>query len=212
MHPEIGPPPLSNPARVGVYHRASTLDQDPQLARAELQAWAARQGGQLAMLEEETASGASNARPGLQRIIAAARRGQLDVVACWKLDRFGRSALDVLANIQALADAGVRFVCVSQGIDIKAGGDAMSRLMLTVLAAVAEFERDLIRERTRLGMAKAAAQGKHVGRPRRKLRGGILAGRAAGMSWAELARDAGVSPTTVRRRHAELLDAASRGR
>ena len=82
-------------------------------------------------------------------------RGDVDAVVVWKLDRWGRSALDVLANIQALADAGVRFVAVTQGLDVKPSGDAMSRLLLTVLAAVAEFERDLIRERTLLGLARA---------------------------------------------------------
>jgi len=63
----------------------------------------------------------------------------------WKLDRFGRSALDVLANIRDLDAAGVRFTATTQGIDIRPGGDAMSRLILGVLASVAEFERDLIR-------------------------------------------------------------------
>jgi hypothetical protein len=89
----------------------------------------------------------------------AARRGKLDAAVVWKLDRFGRSALDVLANIQDLDAAGVRFIATTQGIDIRPGGDARSRLMRTMLAAVAEFERDLIRERTRLGIAKARATG-----------------------------------------------------
>ncbi len=114
---------------------------------------------------EKTGSGARNDRPGLQRLTDAARRGRLDVVLVWKLDRFGRSALDVLANIRDLDAGGVRFIATTQGIDIRPGGDAMSRLILGVLASVAEFERDLIRERTRLGMAKARAAGKRIGRP-----------------------------------------------
>jgi len=191
--------------RVAVYHRVSTLDQDPGLARAELESWVERQGGTVAMLEEESASGAWNGRPGLRRVLEAAQRGEVDAVAVWKLDRWGRSALDVLANIQALADAGVRFVAVSQGLDIKPGGDAMSRLMLTVLAAVAEFERDLIRERTMLGLDRARAAGKRLGRPRadgptpaqvRKL-------RRAGKSWREVAEQLGCTVGLARLRAEE---------
>jgi DNA invertase Pin-like site-specific DNA recombinase len=88
--------------RVAVYHRVNTLDQDPTLAREELHAAAGRLGGEVVLDIEETGSGARNDRPGLQQLMAAARRGKLDAVICWKLDRFGRSALDVLANIRDL--------------------------------------------------------------------------------------------------------------
>ena len=118
----------------------------------------------------------------------AARRGKLDAVMVWKLDRFGRSALDVLANIRDLDAAGVRFTVTTQGIDIRPGGDAMSRLILGVLASVAEFERDLIRERTRLGMAKARAAGKRIGRPRvaGPERAEVQRLRNLGRSWREV--------------------------
>lgn len=197
-------PPISA-SRFAVYHRVSTLDQDAGLARGELEAWVARQGGVVNLREEESASGAWGGRPGLQRILEASRKGEVDAVVVWKLDRWGRSALDVLANIQTLADAGVRFVAVTQGIDIKPGGDAMSRLMLTVLAAVAEFERDLIRERTTLGLAKARRAGKRLGRPR-------VAGptpkrvrslRAGGASWADVAEQLGCSVGVARLRAVE---------
>src|SRR6185503_9813394 len=175
--------------RAAVYHRVSTLDQDPRLARGELEAWVARQGGQVVMLEEESASGAWGARPGLLRIMEAARRGEVDVVVCWKLDRWARSSLDALSTIESLADAGCRFVCTSQGLDIKAGGDAMSRLILTVLSAVATFERDLIRERTRLGMARAKAKGRRIGRPRKSATTErVRALRAEGLSWRVIAK------------------------
>ena len=150
---------------VAIYHRVSTVDQNPILARDELHAAAARLGGEVVLVVEEQGSGARNDRPGLQRVLDAARRGQLDAVVCWKLDRFGRSVLDVLANVRALEAAGVRFIVTTQGLDVRPGGDAMSRLILSVLASVAEFERDLIRERTRLGLRKARADGKRIGRP-----------------------------------------------
>lgn len=188
--PQASPPISASGPRVALYHRVSTLDQDKTLARRELESWAERQGGSVVLVEEESASGAWNGRPGLMRVLDAARRGEVDAVAVWKLDRWGRSALDVLANIQALTDAGVRFVAVSQGLDVKLGGDAMSRLMLTVLAAVAEFERDLIKERTHLGLDRARRRGVKLGRP--KTRGpspeAVLELRAQNMSWSEVAK------------------------
>lgn len=189
-------------ARAALYHRASTLDQDPALARDQLRAAAAARGLKVALEVEETGSGARNDRPGLQRLMDAARRGQLDVVLVWKLDRFGRSALDLLANLRHLEDAGVRFVAVTQGIDLRPGGDSMSRLLVTMLAAVAEFERDLIRERTLLGVQKARRSGKRLGRPParnapapdlvRKL-------RADGLSWVEIGRRLGCHEAAARR-------------
>jgi len=123
-------------------------------------------GLRVALDERETGKGANNDRPGLVRVLAAAQRGTVDVVLVWKLDRFGRSAFDLLGNIRHLDAAGVRFVSVTQGIDIRPGGDPLSRLLITMLSAIAEFERDLIVERTRLGLANARRAGKHIGRPR----------------------------------------------
>lgn len=149
--------------RVALYHRVSTLDQDPALAREELHAAAARMGTIVADVEE-TGSGAKNNRPGLAEVMAAVRARKVDAVVVWKLDRFGRSALDLLANVRELQNAGCRFIATTQGLDT--AGGATSQLILTVLAGVAEFERELIRERTTLGMAKARKEGKTIGRPR----------------------------------------------
>jgi DNA invertase Pin-like site-specific DNA recombinase len=146
-------------------------------------------GLRIAVDAEETGSGANNTRPGLLRILDAARRGKIDVVLVWKLDRFGRSAFDLLGNLRQLEAAGVRFIATTQGIDIRPGGDPMSRLLLTMLSAVAEFERDLIVERTKLGLAHARRAGKRIGRPP------VLTPpleevqrlRAKGKTWAEVA-------------------------
>jgi putative DNA-invertase from lambdoid prophage Rac len=118
------------------------------------------------MREEESRSGAGVVRPGLQRVLQAARAGRIDVVACWKLDRWGRSVIDLLSNIRTLTTAGVRFVAISQGLDVRPHGDAVSDLLVNMLASVSEFERSLIRERTRLGVAKARARGQRLGRPK----------------------------------------------
>ena len=133
--------------RAALYHRVSTVDQDPTAARKELRDAARRYNLRVSLDVEETGSGANNSRPGLDQVMLAARRGKVDVILVWKLDRFGRSALDLLTHLRELEGAGVRFVSITQGIDIHPGGEAMSRLMLTMLGAVAEFERELIAER-----------------------------------------------------------------
>jgi DNA invertase Pin-like site-specific DNA recombinase len=190
--------------RVAIYHRVSTLDQDPGLAQGELTAWVERQGGTVELEVTETASGSWNGRPGLQRVLKAATRGRVDCVAVWKLDRFGRSSLDVLSNIEALSSAGCRFVAITQGIDAKPGGDAMSRLILGVLAAVAEFERDLIRERTVLGLERARARGVQLGRPRNSAQASdVQELRSQGATWAQVADALGCSVGTARRRAKE---------
>lgn len=180
--------------KIATYHRVSTLDQNPALARDELRATASRLGGEVVLAIEETGSGARNDRPGLQKLMEAARHGRIDTVLVWKLDRFGRSALDVLANLRELEAAGVAFTATTQGITIKPGGDAMSKLLVTMLAAVADFERSLIRERTVLGLRKARASGKRIGRPlvlTPAKAAKVKQLRSAGRSWSEVAATVG---------------------
>lgn len=184
-----------------LYHRVSTADQDSELARDELREAAARLGYEVALEVEETGSGAQNDRPGLVRVLEAASRGKVCALLVWKLDRFGRSALDLLGNIRLLEREGVRFVAITQGIDIQPGGDPMSRLLVTMLAAIAEFERALISERSKLGIAKARAEGKRLGRPPLEGvdHGKIALLRAQERSWRAIAKEVGVSYSTVRR-------------
>lgn len=192
---------MTTTARIASYHRVSTLDQNPKLARTELRQAAGRL-GKLVMEVEEVGSGARNDRPRWQKLLDAARRGQLDTVVVWKLDRAGRSTLDLLANIEALQGLGVRFLAVTQGLDIKPGGDAVSTMMLTMLAAVSAFERDLIRERTRLGLAKARARGVRLGgRPvlSKAQVSKVKALRAGGSSWSQVCARVGCSTGTARR-------------
>lgn len=194
-------------ARAALYHRVSTLDQNPEIARVELRQAAAVRGCNVVMDVEETGSGARNDRLGHRRIMAAARKGEIDVVLVWKLDRFGRSALDLLSNIDALKRCGVRFVATTQGLDIKPEGDAMSELILTVLSAFAQFERDLIRERTRLGLAAARRKGTKLGRREDKKVGveKVAALRAQAKSWSEIATALDCTVAMARRRVVQIV-------
>ena len=186
--------------RAALYHRVSTADQNQDAAHAELHAAAQRYGLTVALDVQETGSGASNDRPGLAKVMAAAQRGHVDTVLVWKLDRFGRSALDLLTNLRTLENAGVRFVAVTQGIDVQPGGEAMSRLLLTMLSAVAEFERSLIVERTRLGLARARANGKRLGRPSvpRPPSDQVRELRAKSMTWPAVAKQLGCTVWAAR--------------
>lgn len=189
-------------ARAALYHRVSTVDQNPRLAARELAAHARKLDLRVVLDVRETGRGTNNDRPGLQRVLDAARRRLIDVVLVWKLDRFGRSPFDLLANLRQLDAAGVRFAAITQGIDVRPGGDPMSRLLLTMLAAVAEFERDLIVERTRLGLAHARAKGKRLGRPPAADlpdRGHVMALRKRGLSWFAVAEQLGTEEWKARR-------------
>ena len=177
--------------RAALYHRVSTREQDPRLARVELRAAAATRGLSVVLDVEEVASGRGSVRPGLDRVLDAAQRGRIDVVIVQRLDRWGRSTLDLLANLRRLRSAGVGFVAIAQGLEVRPQHDAVSDLTLTVLAAVAEFERAIIVERTLDGLAAARRAGKKLGRPLGKRapapeRVAVL--RAAGRSWTAIAR------------------------
>lgn len=189
-------------SRAVTYHRVSTSEQDETLARDELRRAAALRGLDLVEEIEETGSGARNDRPGLQRVMELARRGEVDVVLVQRLDRFGRSSIDLLTNIQALTDVGVRFIAVAQGLDIKPDGDAMSQLIYSVMAAFAEFERRLISERTRTGLAKARRKGVRLGRTPVLTQSDVQLARQLrehGMSWRAVAKELKASEATIRR-------------
>lgn len=194
---------LSTRIRAAIYNRVSTSSQgDPAKAIAELRQAANQRGFEIALEQAETGSGARNDRPGLQRVLEAARRGKIDVVLVTRLDRFGRSSLDLLANIRSLTDAGCRFVCTEQAIDVRPEGDPMGQLILTVLAGVAEFERAIIRDRVREGQRRARKKGIHLGRP--VAEGApdpaVIRGlRQDGLSWAQVGVRCGVTSSAARR-------------
>lgn len=176
--------------RAALYHRVSTREQNPRLARSELRAAAAARGLRVVLEIEETASGRGSVRPGLERVLGAAQRGALDVVLVQRLDRWGRSTLDLLANLRRLRSAGVGFVAIAQGLEVRPQHDAVSDLTFTVLAAVAEFERAVIVERTLDGLAAARRAGKKLGRPLGKSAPAperVAALRAAEHTWPQIA-------------------------
>lgn len=212
--------------RAALYHRVSTREQNPRLARTELRAAARARGLRVVLDVEETASGKGGRRPGLDRVMDAAQRGRLDIVLVQRLDRWGRSTLDLLTNIRRLRSAGVAFVAIAQGLEVRSEHDAVSELTLTILAAAAEFERAVIVERTLDGLAAARRAGKRLGRPLGKhspTPERVAELRDAGHSWPVVARRLrctvasarrallrGLPKTGTRRRNLRLVGNTSR--
>lgn len=153
------------PRKVAIYTRVSTDDQDTALQTTELLEYAKKRGWDPVVYEDHGISGAKFDRPALNRMMADVQSGSVDLVLTWKLDRMGRSTQHLAGIINSLLDSDVGLVVPTQGIDTSAGSiNPASKLQLNVLAAVAEFERDLIRERTKAGMRAAKSKGVLLGR------------------------------------------------
>lgn len=177
------------PLSTAIYARVSTSDQHCETQLREVREFVTRHGWKIAgEYVDEGFSGAKSSRPALDRLITDAAKRKFDCVAVWKIDRFGRSVLHLNQQLETLTRHGVRFVATSQDFDTDQAS-ASRRLLLQVLAAVAEFERQLIRERTLSGIRAAQAAGKHVGRPRRVFRRDdvVQLRDSEGLSWRAIA-------------------------
>ena len=184
--------------RAGLYARVSTMDQQtlPMHIRA-MREYAARRGWTVAMQVKEVGSGATQ-RQIREKLLDAARRREIDVVLVWRLDRWGRSVADLLATLQELEHLGVGFVSLTEALDLTTPA---GRAMAGLLAVFAAFEREVLGERVRAGLAHARQNGKRLGRPAtatmhadrvRKL-------RRSGLSKSEIARRLNIGRTSVRR-------------
>ena len=184
--------------RAGLYARVSTQDQQtlPMQNRA-MREYAARRGWTITMQVKEVGSGATQ-RQLREKLLEAARRREIDVVVVWRLDRWGRSVTDLLATMQELEHLGVGFVSLTEALDLTTPA---GRAMAALLAVFAAFEREILGERVRAGLAHARQNGKRLGRPAtatmhanevRKL-------RRSGFSKSEIARRLNIGRTSVRR-------------
>jgi putative DNA-invertase from lambdoid prophage Rac len=184
--------------RAGLYARVSTTDQQtiPLQVRA-LREYAARRGWAIALQVKEVGSGASQ-RELREKLLDAARRREIDVVLVWRLDRWGRSVADLLATLQELDHLGVGFVSLTEALDLTTPS---GRAMAALLAVFAEFEREILRERVRAGLAHARLSGKKLGRPKTVARyaAEIRKLHHSGVSKSEIARRLQVGRTSVRR-------------
>jgi DNA invertase Pin-like site-specific DNA recombinase len=160
------PSKVLKPVRAALYGRVSTTGhgQDVELQLEELRVVAAQRGWDTVEYVDEGISGSKTSRPALDRMIEDVRAGKLAVVAVWRFDRFARSTTHLLSALEEFRELGVEFLSLRENID---SSTAMGKAMFTIVAAISELEREIIRERVVAGVRKAQRAGKHCGRPRR---------------------------------------------
>src|ERR1700675_3980488 len=189
---------FGHPLRASLYARLSTHDQQtlPLQIRA-MREYAAKRGWTIAAQIKEVGSGTSQ-RELRQALIAAARRREIDVVLVWRLDRWGRSVADLVSTLQELQHLGVGFVSLTEALDLTTPA---GRAMAGLLAVFAEFEREILRERVRAGLAHARQNGKHLGRPPSAAHKATQVRRLYrdGLSKSEIARRIKIGRTSVSR-------------
>ena len=195
--------------RAALYARVSTTEQTVDLQLDGLREYAKARGLEVVgEYVDEGVSGAKAKRPALDRLMADAHKRALDVVLVWKLDRLGRSLSHLIRLVDTLGSLRVDLVSLGDpGLDTSS---PHGRLIFSIMGAVAEFERDLIRERTRAGLASARRRGSRAGRPRVHVPiGQAHALLARGLSLTATARELGVSRTTLRRALAKNVSLAA---
>src|ERR1041385_7123815 len=184
--------------RAGLYARVSTNDQQTlAMQNRAMREYASRRGWTITMQGREVNSGGAK-REVREKILEAARRREIDVVLVWRLDRWGRSVTDLLATLQELEHLGVGFVSLTEALDLTT---AAGRAMAAMLAVFASFEREVLQERTRAGLAHARLNGQRLGRP---MTAGLQAAEIrklhrAGINKSEIARRLQIGRTSVRR-------------
>ncbi len=185
--------------RAAIYARVSTAKQsaDPQLA--DLRRFCERMGWTVAAAYvDEAVSGARESRPALNLLMADARALRFEAVACWKFDRFARSALHLLRALDEFQRLKVRFLSITEGLDT---ATPMGEAVLTILGALGNLERQAIAERVRMGQARARERGVRFGRkPRAVDLAELRRRRQAGQGWRKIARAMKTPMPTLRRR------------
>jgi putative DNA-invertase from lambdoid prophage Rac len=204
---DIGPlkcqPPDQARPRAAIYARVSTTDQDCSLQLGELRAYCERRGWDVTGEYVDTITGKAASRPALNKLFDDAREHRFQTVVVWKIDRFGRSVKNFTEHVARLDAWGIRFLATTQNIDTDKA-DPMSRLLMHMLSAFAEFEREMIVERVRAGMHAAKLKGARFGRPRVVVnRHKVVAMHAAGYSLRAIGAKHGINRMTVARIVAE---------
>ncbi len=185
------------PKRVGVYIRISTGEQNPDLQKHELPEYSERRGWQVVQTYFDAVSGGKDKRPALDRLMADARRRKLDVVVVWKFDRFARSTSHLLRALEEFSALGIDFVSVTEAIDTSTPA---GKMVFTILGAVAELERSIIRERVVAGQRAAKRRGVKFGRPSVAVdAASVRILRERGLSWRAISAEIGVAKDTLRR-------------
>ncbi|HAT7074282.1 TPA: helix-turn-helix domain-containing protein [Legionella pneumophila subsp. pneumophila] len=185
--------------KAGIYARVSTHDQQTLNLQIEaMKKYAQAREWYIESEITEIGSGAKDTRPQREELINQAKRRQIDVIIVWKLDRWGRSVNDLFHTLNELNGLGVGFISLTEALDLTT---VTGRAMAGLLAIFAEFEREILRERVKAGIAHARQKGKNHGRPTtiKKYESEIYHLFESGLSKSEIAKKLGIGRTSVRR-------------
>jgi DNA invertase Pin-like site-specific DNA recombinase len=181
--------------RAAVYARVSTVDQEPENQLQEVRRYVQARDWIAAEYVDRGVSGAKDRRPALDDLVRDARRRRFDVLICWRLDRLGRNLKHLITLLDELQALGIAFVSLAEGIDATTPA---GKLQMHILGAIAEFERERIRERVLAGLQRARQEGKRLGRPQARPPIDRLQ-RVSGLPAHVAAVRLGVSRSTVKR-------------
>jgi DNA invertase Pin-like site-specific DNA recombinase len=145
--------------RVAIYLRGSTIDQHPETQLYDLRSLAAQRGFEVVKEYTDKISGTKARRPGLDQLIADARRRRFDVVLVWAFDRMARSVRHLLETLDELNHLGMEFLSFGENSDT---GGELGRALFVIIGAIAELERSLFIERVRVGMRRAKLEGRQI--------------------------------------------------
>src|ERR1039458_4381224 len=186
--------------RAALYARVSTNNgQNPQMQLDELRQYCQRRGLEVyGEYVDQGISGTRERRPELDRLMSDCRRRLVDAVIVYRYDRFARSLRHLVNVLEEFRSLGIDFISLHEGVDTSTPN---GRLVFGIFASIAEFERELIRDRVKSGIAAARAKGKRLGRPRAIVDSDRIAAlRTQGVSWATIGTRLGVSEGTARER------------
>ena len=185
--------------RIGIYARVSTRDQSCELQLRDLRTYSAARGFDLVREYVDVGqSGAKDSRPELNKLMDYARKRQFDAIIVWRFDRFARSTKHLLTALEEFRSLGIQFISYQENVDTST---PLGQALFTIVSAVAQLERELIRERVSAGIRNARANGKQLGRPKSGVdRERILVLKAQGHSLRQISTTLGVGYGTVRAR------------
>lgn len=182
--------------RIAIYTRVSTSEQSEEIQLKDLREYAARRENALITEYHDTISGAKSSRPSLNRLMVAVRDNKFDMVLVWRFDRFARSTSFLLTALEEFKKLGVQFVSFQENIDT---ATPLGQAMFSILAAVSQLERDIIKERVAAGMRNAKAKGHRIGRKPRADRVEVEKLRKEGLSLRSIAEKLNTTATSIQR-------------
>src|SRR6202790_3389095 len=185
--------------RIGIYARVSTKDQSCELQIRDLRSYCVARGFDIVREYVDVGqSGAKDSRPELNKLMDDARKRQFDAIVVWRFDRFARSTKHLLSALEEFRSLGIQFISYQENVDTST---PLGQALFTIVSAVAQLERELIRERVSAGIRNARANGKKLGRPKSSVDGAqVLQLREQGQTPQQIAAKLGVGYGTVRER------------